>query len=228
MKIPLRLVLLLASLAAIGFGKSLEHVISGNLQGEGAPPVALPPLLFALLDAATRFLPPLIALGLLFRRGRHAVSRLGLAARPDGALVLGTFALQTVIDQILKRTLGEATAPDPTGGLSSMESGPWGLVLAVTSACIAAPVAEEILYRGVLFRSLANNLRVPAAVLFSSAIFAVVHFYNAYGLVSVGTLGAACALCFAATGRLTTAILLHAIYNSAIKIPEWIVYHAPL
>ncbi len=221
-------IFLLAYLAAIGFGKTLERLISGDLQAEGAPALALPPLLFALLDAATRFLPPLIALGLLFRRGGHAVKRLGLAAKPDGALVLGTFALLTVVDQILKRTLGEASLPDPTGGLSPMEAGPWGLILALTSACIAAPLAEEILYRGVLFRSLANGLRVPAAVVFSSAIFAIVHFYNAYGLVSVGILGAACALCFASTGRLTTAIVLHAIYNSAIKIPEWIVYHAPL
>ncbi|MBC8130683.1 MAG: CPBP family intramembrane metalloprotease, partial [Rhizobiaceae bacterium] len=103
---------------------------------------------------------------------------LGLAAKPDGALVLGTFALLTVIDQILKRTLGEATLPDPTGGLSPMESGPWGLILALTSACLAAPVAEEILYRGVLFRSLSNRLRVPAAVVFSSVIFAI-----GYGLL---------------------------------------------
>jgi membrane protease YdiL (CAAX protease family) len=221
-------VFLMAYLASIGFGKTIDFLISGNLAGEGAPPVALPPAWFALLDAATRFLPPLVALGFLFRRGRHAVSRLGLAARPDGALVLGTFALLAVIDQILRHTLGASAAPDPTGGLSDMEAGPWGLILAVASACIAAPVAEEILYRGVLFRSLSNRLRVPAATLLSAAVFAIVHFYTAYGLVSVGIFGASCALCYAATGRLTTAILLHALYNSAIKIPEWIVYHAPL
>jgi membrane protease YdiL (CAAX protease family) len=221
-------VFLMAYLASIGFGKTIDFLISGNLAGEGAPPVALPPAWFALLDAATRFLPPLVALGFLFRRGRHAVSRLGLAARPDGALVLGTFALLAVIDQILRHTLGASAAPDPTGGLSDMEAGPWGVILAVASACIAAPVAEEILYRGVLFRSLSNRLRVPAATLLSAAVFAIVHFYTAYGLVSVGIFGASCALCYAATGRLTTAILLHALYNSAIKIPEWIVYHAPL
>ncbi len=221
-------IFLVAYLASIGFGKTLDLLISGNLAGEGAPPVALPPLVFALLDAATRFLPALVALGLLFRRARHAVSRLGLAAKPDGALVLGTFALLTIIDQILRHTLGASAAPDPTGGLSDMESGPWGLILAVTSACIAAPVAEEILYRGVFFRSLSNRIRVPAATLISAAVFAIVHFYTAYGLVSVGLLGAACALCYASTGRLATAIFLHALYNSAIKIPEWIVYHAPL
>ena len=221
-------VFLSAYLASIGFGRTINLVISGNLSGDDAAPIMLPSWLFALMDAATRFLPPLVALGFLFRRSRHAVDRLGLVARPDGALVLGTFALLAVVDQFLKHTLGASASPDPTGGLSSMESGPSGLILAVTSACIAAPIAEEILYRGVLFRSIANRLRVPAATLLSATVFAIVHFYSAYGLVSVGTFGAACALCFAATGRLTTAILLHALSNSAIKIPEWIVYHAPL
>ena len=31
----------------------------------------------------------LVALALLFRRGKHAVGRLGLTARPDGGLILG-------------------------------------------------------------------------------------------------------------------------------------------
>lgn len=221
-------VFLMAYLASIGFGRTIDMLISGNLSGEGAVPVDVPPWLFVLLDAVTRFLPPLVALGILFRRSRHAIGRLGLAARPDLALVLGTFALLALVDEVLKHTLGTSVAPDPAGGLSSTEAGVWGLVLMLSSACIAAPVAEEILYRGVLFQSLSNGLRVPAATLASAAVFAIVHFYTAYGLVSVGLLGAACALSYAATGGLTTAILLHALYNSAIKIPEWIVYHAPL
>lgn len=221
-------VFLMAYLASIGFGRTIDMLISGNISGDGAAPIALPPWFFVLLDAATRALPPLVAVGFLFRRSRHAVKRLGLAARPDLALILGTFALLALVDQVLKHTLGAAAAPDPTGGLSFLEAGTWGLVFAISSACIAAPVAEEILYRGVLFRSLANGLRVPAATLISATVFAIVHFYSAYGLVSVGIFGAACALSYTATGGLTTAILLHALYNSAIKIPEWIVYHAPL
>jgi membrane protease YdiL (CAAX protease family) len=221
-------VFLMAYLASIGFGKSLDLAISGSWSGEGGQPLLLAPGWFALLDAGTRFLPAFIACAFLFRRCRHAATRLGLSARPEFGLVLGSFALLTLVDQVMRHTLGQSVPTDPSGGLSEMEAGPWGLVLAVTSACIAAPVAEEILYRGVLFRSLANGIRVAAATLISAAVFALVHFYDAYGLLSVGSLGVACALGFAVSGRLTTAILLHALYNSAIKIPEWIVYHAPL
>lgn len=221
-------VFLLAYLASNGFGEVLNQLISGAWAGENARPVMLSPVVFAMVDLTARILPALVALGFLFRSGRHALGRLGLNARPELGLVLGTFALITLIDQLLRRTIGESVVQDPTGGLSSMDSGPLGLMLAFTSACIAAPVAEEILYRGVLFRSLANRLRVPAATLLSAAVFAVVHFYNAYGLISVGILGAACALCFASSGRLVTAIVLHSLYNTAIKVPEWIVYHAAL
>ena len=142
--------------------------------------------------------------------------------------MLGAFALLTLADPFLRTALGHSTTPDPTGGLSPMESGPWGLLFAISSACIAAPIAEEILYRGVLFRSIANRISIPAATLFSSTVFAIVHFYGPYGLASVCLFGGCCALCYAATGSLATAIVLHALYNSTIKIPEWIIYHAPL
>jgi membrane protease YdiL (CAAX protease family) len=222
-------IFLLAYLASIGFGKALDLLISQKWTGEGGQPISIAPGFFVLIDAATRFLPALLAFAFLFRRGRHVWTRLGLGSTPDGKLVLGGFALLMIADQVLRHFMLKNDVPDdPAGGLSEMEEGPWGLVLALTSACLAAPAAEEILYRGVLFRSLANGLRVPAATLISAVVFAVVHFYDAYGLISVGLLGIACALSFAASGRLATAILLHALYNFAIKVPEWIVYHAPL
>ena len=220
-------VFLMSYLASVGFERTI-FVISGGLQREGAHTIYLEPPFLAALDGAARLLPALVALGFLFRRGSHASSRMGIIAKPDIFLILGTFAILTAIDQVLKHTLATHMPPDPTGGLSASEAGPWGLILALVSACVAAPIAEEILYRGVLFRSLANWTRVPVATILSAAVFASVHFYNAYGMVSVGIFGAACALCYAATGRLATAILLHAFYNFVIKVPEWIVYHAPL
>ena len=49
-----------------------------------------------------------------------------------------------------------------------------------------------------------------------------------YGLASVGIFGFTCALLYASTGSLGTVIAFHMLYNTSIKIPEWIVYHAPL
>jgi membrane protease YdiL (CAAX protease family) len=62
----------------------------------------------------------------------------------------------------------------------------------------------------------------------SSAVFAALHFYDGYGLASVWVFGLSAALLYATTGSLGACVALHFIYNSSIKIPEWIVYHGPL
>jgi membrane protease YdiL (CAAX protease family) len=80
----------------------------------------------------------------------------------------------------------------------------------------------------VLFRALRNRLGVLVAALISAVVFASLHFYDVYGLASVGIFGFTCALLYSATGSLRTTIVLHLLYNASIKIPEWIVYHAPL
>lgn len=219
--IPLgSVVFLVATLAWIGFTLTLELGISA-LPG-------LHPAIGILLDSAARLMPALIAIGLLFRKPSHAARVMGINKEFPVAIILGLFATLMIIDQMLRNTLGKGINSEPGGGLSSGEVGWWGLVFAVSSACVLAPVAEEIVYRGVLFRSFWNRIGlIPAAVL-SSLVFAVLHFYNGYGLASVAVFGFSCAFLYAATGSLGAAIALHALYNSSIKIPEWIIYHAPL
>jgi membrane protease YdiL (CAAX protease family) len=219
--LPLGLVVFLVStLAWIGFTMTLEIGISA-LPG-------LHPALGILLDSAARLLPALIALGLLFRRPSHAVRALGLDRPAATRAILGLFTLLMLIDQALRAALGTGADSEPGGGLSAGEAGLWGLAFGVVSACLLAPVAEEILYRGVLFRSLRNRLGLLVAALLSSAVFAVLHFYNGYGLASVGVFGCACALFYASRTALCSCILLHMLYNTSIKLPEWIIYHAPL
>lgn len=220
-------VFLLAYLAFIGFGTGIDGLL-GWFAAHSETQEPFPMGWFIALDALSRLLPAAIALALLFRRTRHATSRLGLAGPLDGRLVLGSFALIWILDFGIRMTLGMKMPPNPTGGLSASEAGPWGLIFAVTSACLVAPYAEEILYRGVLFRSLANRLRLFVAVGISSVVFALTHFYNYEGLATLFVFGAVAALCFASSRTLLTAIALHALYNASIKIPEWIVYQAPL
>jgi membrane protease YdiL (CAAX protease family) len=219
--LPLGLVFFfVATLAWIGFTMTLEL---------GMDCLSDPhPLVGILLDSAARILPPLIALGLLFKRPTHAIRVMGLNQPIYTRAILGMFSLLMISDQILRWSFGSASGHDPGGGLSLGDSGLWGLVFALVSACLLAPLAEEILYRGVLFRSLWNRIGVLPAAVLSAAVFAVLHFYGGYGLLSVGIFGFACALLYAGTGSLTTVIALHGLYNFSIKIPEWIVYHSPL
>jgi len=219
--LPLGLVVfLVATLAWIGFTMTLE--IGINTLPD------LHPALGIFLDSTARLLPSMIALGLLFRRPSHAIRVLGLNRPLSPKTILGLFSLLMIIDQALRTSLGSDSPSDPGGGLSAAEAGLWGLAFAIVSACLLAPLAEELLYRGVLFRSFWNRLGVIPAALLSSAVFAALHFYNGYGLASVGIFGLSCALLYAATGSLGASIALHLLYNSAIKIPEWLIYHRPL
>lgn len=219
--LPLGLTLFfVATLAWIGFSMTLEVGIS-NLPG-------LHPSLAILLDSAARLLPSLIALGLLFRRPSHAIRVLGLNKPFGWGTILGVFSLLMIIDQVLRWSIGGDSSSDPGGGLSAGDAGLWGLAFAIVSACLLAPLAEELLYRGVLFRSCWNRLGVLPGAILSSAVFAILHFYDGYGLASVAIFGLSSALLYAATGSLGACVTLHFLYNSAIKIPEWLIYHAPL
>lgn len=219
--LPLGLVVfMVATLAWIGFNLALE--ISFNAFPNLHPAVSI------LLDSVARMLPAMIALALLFRKPSHAIRVLGLDQGPRTKAILGMFALLIGVDQILLATMGSAHSNDPGGGLSLGDAGYWGLAFSLISACLLAPIAEEILYRGVLFRACMNRIGVIPGALTSTAVFAVLHFYNGYGLVSVAIFGFSCALIYAGTASLTMVIALHMLYNSAIKIPEWIIYHAPL
>ena len=219
--IPLgSIIFLVATLAWVGFTLILELGIS-----------ALPgvhPGLIILFDSAARILPALIALALLFRKPLHVIRVTGLTRKFPIPAVLGVFSILMLADPLLRMALGSDLASEPGWGLSSAEAGLWGLVFAVVSACILAPLVEELLYRGVLFRTFWNGIGLLPAAALSSFVFAILHFYDGYGLVSVGLFGVACALLYAATGSLAASIVLHMLYNASIKIPEWIIYHAPL
>jgi membrane protease YdiL (CAAX protease family) len=218
---PLGLVVfLVAVLAWIGFDMTLRAGLMAV--------VSIPPWLEIALDSALRLLPAMIAIGLLFRRPSHAVRVLGLARQPAWVLIFGMFSLLSWVGQGAGMIFGGMSPPDPAGGLSAGEAGYWGLAFAVVSACLMAPIAEEIVYRGVLFCSLRNRFGVLPGAILSSGAFALVHFYNISGLVLVGMFGFVCALVFARTRALSSVIALHCLYNLAVKLPEWLVYHSPL
>jgi membrane protease YdiL (CAAX protease family) len=213
-------IFLVATLAWIGFSMTLDL----GLASVGV----IHPALVILLDSVARVLPALIALGLLFKRPSHAVRVLGLNQPVHVRTVLGMFSLLMFMDHLLRWMIGGGGANEPGGGLNLGDAGSWGLIFAILSACLLAPLAEELLYRGVLFRSLWNRIGAGPGALISAAVFAVLHFYDGYGLASVWIFGFSCALLYAGTGSLATVIALHVLYNASIKIPEWVVYHAPL
>jgi len=90
--------------------------------------------------------------------------------------------------------------------------GPFGIVVAIAVACVVAPFAEEIFFRGFMFAGMRDRWGLAAGVLVSSLIFALFHM-SLSTLVPIALMGAVFALLYERAGSLWPCIALHAIVN---------------
>ncbi len=82
------------------------------------------------------------------------------------------------------------------------------------------PIAEEVLFRGVLYQSLRNHLGTVLGAAGSALLFALAHARP--GMVpEFLLLGIVLAIAFQRTRSLYPSILLHAAYNGAIVFVAW-------
>jgi membrane protease YdiL (CAAX protease family) len=179
-------------------------------------------------DTLWRALPTLLMLWFLFRKPKWMVRSFGLDHRPQWSVILSLYALLLVLDFFLLGLMSWMESGVSSYELDPMEQGWTGLIYGLVSACVMAPVMEEFIYRGFLFQGLLRKTGFFVAVLLSSMVFAVSHFYDLYGTISVGLCGMATAYAYVTTRSLLNAILLHAVYNLSITIPGWVLFHAPL
>lgn len=186
---------------------------------------ALPAGLTALIDLVVLNLPlvaAVIVAGML-------ASNVGIA-RATGIRPLRGLDIPAGIGVgLVLRALVELVAPT-TGSLG----GPFGgvpplltTVVLVLGIGLISPVCEELFFRGLLLRALADALggagRILSAVVaigVSTLAFTAVHFVTATGGVAVGALlapvavGLGCGILTVVTGRLGAAIAAHVVFNT--------------
>jgi membrane protease YdiL (CAAX protease family) len=96
------------------------------------------------------------------------------------------------------------------------------VVLFFVGAVVFAPLVEELLFRGVLLRSLLRKVTPATAVLISAVIFALVHYIGDPNtlpfLPALTGLGAVLALVALRTGDLSASIFIHAGFNLTTTI----------
>ncbi|MBX9683702.1 MAG: CPBP family intramembrane metalloprotease [Hyphomicrobium sp.] len=102
----------------------------------------------------------------------------------------------------------------PFAGLVRTNS--WWLI--VLAAAIGAPIAEELVFRGVLFGALRASPAGPVlAALVSATMWASLHVsYSIYGLAAIFLIGLYLARVRQTTGSLLAPIACHGFYNAAI------------
>ena len=87
------------------------------------------------------------------------------------------------------------------------------MFLLMVSVILVAPLLEEVLFRGVLYRMLKGSVGMGPAIATTSLLFALVH-KNALVFLPLVVLAACLALAYERTGDLRVPILMHAFFNA--------------
>ena len=82
---------------------------------------------------------------------------------------------------------------------------------------VVAPIAEEIFFRGYMLRFMAQRLGFQAALLLSSAVFAMIHL-NPSGLPVYMMIAVVMALVYRYSGNLLSPIVAHAVLNGTVLL----------
>ncbi len=86
----------------------------------------------------------------------------------------------------------------------------------MVAVVVVAPLAEELLYRGLLLRALLRRVSAPLAVTIGAFVFAAVHLMDPKAaplLAPLALIGLVSGLRATRTGDLSQSILLHAGFN---------------
>jgi uncharacterized protein len=97
--------------------------------------------------------------------------------------------------------------------LEAIPKTPFNFILKLLAVAVAAPIVEELLFRGYLQNALKAKMSAPLAITLSALVFALVHF-EPYAIPILFSLGAAFGYLYHRTGSLKTNIALHVINNA--------------
>ena len=141
---------------------------------------------------------------------RSAGATLAVLAIPIVLLVPGLMLIAGAFNSIVISLL--PMAPEDRALFDAMMASD---TLAVLFGCIAAPLLEEMLFRGVILRSFLQQYSRTAAILGSAALFGLAHL-NVYQLATAFALGIVAGWLYERTRSLWPCILLHATYNGFV------------
>ena len=170
----------------------------------------------------------LIVLSLVrWRRGMDTISYLALHPvgwKPVVFWIVVMFVIMTGLD-LLFQALELPVIPDFMLRIFAGEQSLFLLVLLFLAVGVAAPVWEEVVFRGFVFESWRRTLLGPfGAIALSSLIFAVIHLqYEFYHLVAVFVAGCILGLSRHYTGSLWTPVYIH-MFQNIVALVQTLVY----
>ena len=140
---------------------------------------------------------------------------LGLrAARPakSAALVAAGLVVILGINLLWGVVMQAFDIPGQVDLVPLFGEGPYGLLSAIVVACIVAPVAEEIFFRGFVYPGMRDRWGLAIGVAVSALVFSVFHM-SLNTLIPIALMGAVLAVLYERANSLWPCIALHALVN---------------
>jgi beta-phosphoglucomutase len=175
----------------------------------GAPLVIGLSWLFAWLRKG---LPPAVYLGL---------NRVSAGQVVGWLMILGAFV---AVSDLITYLLGKPIVPE---FMHQIYETAGSIPILLVALLIAAPLAEEVLFRGFMFEGLARSaVGLPGAMLITSAVWAALHLqYDFYGIGQIFFSGILLGYARVRTGSLYTCIIMHAVMNMIATVELLIQRH---
>ncbi len=150
------------------------------------------------------------------RTGRRIVTRNAAPSfvRPIALGLVGTCTLGLVWVGVLRHSSEAVMAAVNYRVPTSLAAGTAGNWIFLATIVLAAPIFEEWLFRGLLYRSLRRSWGVATSVLVCALLFTAIH--PMASSVAVFGLAIATALVLEKTGRLWPSMMVHVGYNALI------------
>lgn len=128
----------------------------------------------------------------------------------SAAVALGLSLLLNYL--ILKSPLPDIFPSYEQSATASFEGQPWPLL--ILAVVVIGPVAEELIFRGLIYNRLRHYVKVPLAILLSSLLFGIYHG-NMIQFIYTTLMGILLAIYYEKSGGLLACIIAHMAMNAA-------------
>ena len=129
------------------------------------------------------------------------------------SVVICAWAIGNFSEEFLRSIFDGLSAQELVNQLKEKQSSLY-FVLSVIAACIAAPIAEELLFRGYMYESVKAATNPVFSAVVVGALFAVAHV-NLPALVPLWAFSILLCLAYEWSGSLWVPIGMHSIFNGA-------------
>ena len=133
----------------------------------------------------------------------------GLIASPAAILVMAT---ASVVMIFLSQFMNQGTSPSPFEGIAVVPERYQSIAL-IIMGFVAAPLAEEVFFRGMVYNVLRRRMYFLLAGLLQAAVFGFAHPFDLTQRLMISTIGFCLALLYEWRKTLVSPVLFHSLTN---------------